>query len=1235
MSEDTLTIPQKPELGLSEDYEFLRSEGLRFISELSGKVWTDYNTHDPGITMLELLCYAITDLAYRTSFPMEDLLAEEDGEETGTHFFKAEDILPVNPVTELDLRKLIIDVEEVKNAWISTARDYEQPVYIDRTNCKLTLDPTDGNRILPITGLYNVLLEFEDAPDGKEENELSYREKELRKERADRILSNVRKTLMAHRGLCEDVLSINTVSHQDIAICADIEVDQNVNVAELQARIYKFAIDYFSPSLQFYTLSEMLEKKLTVDEIFEGPLLEHGFIDNEELEEASLRSEIYVSDIINAIMDMEGVIAVREIKLIPYNGDTPGSEYEWKLTLGEAMAGRLSKTKSKIMFYKNDLPYMAHPDEVNAELRTMQQTEVRVRLKNYDNELETPEGRYRNLTDYVPVQNEFPLVYGIGADGLPANASEKRVSQAKQLKAYLGFFEQLLTNYLAQLANIKKLFSFEASVTENDDETFSRSGKTYFVQQLKEAGLFNDSDILYQIFMSTDEEERAELRNKLVDNFCEEYLASAEGIAALAAIDASSDSTEKDALSTALIENIGSYYEDKMQALAETDDKFADRRSRMLDHLLARFCEDMSEYSLMLYAEYGKEAGKLRYIADKETLLSEYPEVSRDRNRAYNYKPENPFMPDTHVNDDGIWHTHNVSGLKHRIIRLLGMDRHARPTITDRELELFEDNTGPDSLWSLRIADFRSPGDYLITTAQFEDRDYTEQLLYRMMLAGGDSANYVVSETAPYTYELMSDATLTESLGVSEEFVGPGAEDRRDEALADTISFFRGESKGYIRRTLAPVNITIEERFDSDLGHKVFKAVVADPLIAGEVLLETEEDEDRSCVEGWLHYMLHNGDDAANYRTQGSDPYYFELMDGCEAGASVVARSRDFTGDNGESNRDALMELTLRFFRYACDIENFHLVEHILLRPRTPLDSLLPACVQCPLPETVTDPAIKDPEYTVVIHELAPDEIAEEMSEEEEETDAEMDVSPGQWQFQIVKHDESEILSSEGYSSINACLHGLHATRQYGAFDIAYETDKDGKAILDYKKGIRIYSDSFSSSTSELLVKGKKTYASEDEMREEMKALQEFFKFNGDILPSDEEEAAAPFICNGDEDPYSFRISFVLPGWPTRFRSLNFRRYVEKVIRSETPAHIYARICWVDFEQMKDFESAYEQWVQTLAVNSIPNPNVTSEFIDELFNLHNIYPTAVLHDCETVSASDSRVVLGQTTLGSL
>ena len=67
-----LPDPRRPAknkpLQQAEDYRLLRAQGMDYIQCLSSKVWTDHNLHDPGITTLEVLCYALTDLAYRTAF---------------------------------------------------------------------------------------------------------------------------------------------------------------------------------------------------------------------------------------------------------------------------------------------------------------------------------------------------------------------------------------------------------------------------------------------------------------------------------------------------------------------------------------------------------------------------------------------------------------------------------------------------------------------------------------------------------------------------------------------------------------------------------------------------------------------------------------------------------------------------------------------------------------------------------------------------------------------------------------------------------------------------------------------------------------------------------------------------------------------------------------------------------------------------------------------------------------
>ena len=111
-----LTIPKKRTDEPALDHQQLYNIGLKHVQRLASRIWTDYNIHDPGITILELLCYAITDLGYRASFPIKDLLASEsdNAENMKKQFFTARQILPNRPLTVLDYRKLLIDLKGIK-----------------------------------------------------------------------------------------------------------------------------------------------------------------------------------------------------------------------------------------------------------------------------------------------------------------------------------------------------------------------------------------------------------------------------------------------------------------------------------------------------------------------------------------------------------------------------------------------------------------------------------------------------------------------------------------------------------------------------------------------------------------------------------------------------------------------------------------------------------------------------------------------------------------------------------------------------------------------------------------------------------------------------------------------------------------------------------------------------------------------------------------------------------------
>ena len=168
-AEKHISIPGSVATNDDLDYSFLRKKGIEYIEKLGSKIWTDYNTHDPGITILEMLCYAITDLGLRINLPIEDLLTGEPNSATiEDQFIKSELALPVKPVTALDYRKLFIDIDGVKNAWLLPFR---KKIFANRTDNLLSYNSFEDANIkkeeFTLQGLYEILLDFDEF-DSKE-----------------------------------------------------------------------------------------------------------------------------------------------------------------------------------------------------------------------------------------------------------------------------------------------------------------------------------------------------------------------------------------------------------------------------------------------------------------------------------------------------------------------------------------------------------------------------------------------------------------------------------------------------------------------------------------------------------------------------------------------------------------------------------------------------------------------------------------------------------------------------------------------------------------------------------------------------------------------------------------------------------------------------------------------------------------------------------------------------------
>jgi uncharacterized protein YegP (UPF0339 family) len=638
---NAVTISKQKPASSSMDYAFLRAEGMKWIERYGSDLWTDYNTHDPGITIMELLSYAITDLGYRTSFSLTDLLSTQksNGKNFKSQFYSARKILPTRPVSEIDLRKLFIGADGVKNAWLLKA---DEELFVDIKNEQIAAAQPDHDKFYDIhlNGIYDVKVELDmKATDGTDWDDA----------RRQEVFDKLRACFHEHRNLCEDLRNIELIEEQKIRICADVEIKPMANASEVYAEILYRVQNYLSPDVKQYTLAEMRELRKSdgnpyrMDEIFNGPVLKYGFIPDEEVKQSKLKRKVFLSDIISIMMDVEHVIAVKEVKF-NFCSEDKEIKNEWMLCIDKGKKPGLCLDKMALHFYKDVVPVNAGKQKaIELFQQKMEADRLAKKNKTYDDYIYA-KGIDRQVNTYRSLRNDLPLVYGVSDHGLPAHADVNRRSQARQLKGYLVFYDQLLGNYLAQLHHVKDLLRLQK--TQSD----VISPQSYFYQKLADIG----------------EEEIAE--DEIIIN-------------------------------TATYANSGG----SLAGIVSNFEKDTNRLNRFTDHLLSRFAEQFTDYVTQLYA-LSEHVSESELLAAKIQLLNEYPALSKNRAGAYNYTAS------------PVWESDNVSGLEHKLCRLLGISNYFRHNISTITSEVTEEINNGTAEYVFRIADPEQPGRTLLSS---------------------------------------------------------------------------------------------------------------------------------------------------------------------------------------------------------------------------------------------------------------------------------------------------------------------------------------------------------------------------------------------------------------------------------------------------------------------------------------------------------------------------------------
>jgi hypothetical protein len=419
----------------SNFYEY-RKTALRWIQLLSGKEWTDYNAHDPGVTILEALCYTLTEIDYKLDFSIEEILVSSSAEAPfklrHNAFYLAEDILTSAPVTLNDYRRLLIDAnEEINNAWIIP--------------CKESNGKNKNFEILLL-----------------KRNQVVLPEKAIKATQAllDKFKAHGAKSM-----------KVSVAAFEHIALNADIYIENEEHAENVLAELFfnlNETILNVNPNRQTYP--ELEEEGQSYTDIFDGPRMNNGIITAENLSESIANvSLIGIKKIIAAtagIKMIDNLSIKQEFESVHKAEDK--IEFPKKINETYYVPYFSPMLKNDIRVFKDERKLEVNFQKVSEIIKHKAlKTKKDYVLKNqHQSPTYKLNARDRNIHDYYSIKNDFPGVYGVKEKGFSL-LQNQNPPQADQLKAYLQPFENLLENSFLRLALVRNLFSIHDRNTKN------------------------------------------------------------------------------------------------------------------------------------------------------------------------------------------------------------------------------------------------------------------------------------------------------------------------------------------------------------------------------------------------------------------------------------------------------------------------------------------------------------------------------------------------------------------------------------------------------------------------------------------------------------------------------------------------------------------------------------------------------------------------------------------------
>ncbi|MEM8572385.1 MAG: hypothetical protein AAGG56_15970 [Pseudomonadota bacterium] len=399
------------------DFETLRARGIALAQTHSGEIWTDYNVHDPGITILEQFSFALTEYGYRAGFPVADLLARVDGALDLAHLGLAtpREVLAVRPVTPGDIARAIAGAEPSISRAIVEPRSGEQ------------------------AGLYDIHV----VPDTDAAPEVA--------------LAAARSRYHTIRNLGEDAATIGLATRIPCRLDARIEIRRRHAPERVAALVYAQC-----RRLMRDRRANKLAPPATRQDAFDEPAVMFGHSADSAGGASAL--DQFFADLIS-LDEIEDIISLRFTRI-----ETPGEDAFAPLTPGSYRELVLPQTTEEVglELVSRDLPVPFDLERMRLELARLRADYVARLSETLDPEdwSYRPEGRRRNFS-YLPLGTGLPPAYGVGPGGPALGSAPADRARAAQLRGYLAITDAMLNDATEDLSHLGDLMSTDLTSRES------------------------------------------------------------------------------------------------------------------------------------------------------------------------------------------------------------------------------------------------------------------------------------------------------------------------------------------------------------------------------------------------------------------------------------------------------------------------------------------------------------------------------------------------------------------------------------------------------------------------------------------------------------------------------------------------------------------------------------------------------------------------------------------------